>query len=86
MADDYTELAGRTIGKEPTRVLYRTRGVATLVTDSTAPSQGDALSGTSHTIPPICQKVDIDEIRYPKRFLFNAIWEGPLTRAEFSNL
>ena len=83
MADDYIELAGRAISKEPTRVLYRTRGVATLATDATAPKQGRALTGTSHTIPPICQKVDLDEIRYPKRFLFNAIFESPLTRAEF---
>jgi hypothetical protein len=83
MADDYVELAGRRVRKEPTRWVYRVTGVATLITDSTAPKPKATLSGTTHTIAPICQAVETDEERYPGRILFMAMYEAPLTRTEF---
>jgi hypothetical protein len=80
---DYTELAGRTIQNSPTRRIIRTRGVATTAADTGAPKKGSTLSGTTYTIAPICQAVDVDELRYPGRFLFLAVWESPVTRSEF---
>lgn len=86
MADDYVELAGRTLRKEPTRWVWQTRGVATLVTDSLAPQIGDAdlviTPISARTVPAICVAAQTDEARYPKRIVFNAIWESPTARSE----
>jgi hypothetical protein len=84
---DYVEIAGRTIKKEPTRLIYRTQGVATLATDATAPHQGSTLADVTGTaVPPICQGVELSETRYPGRILFAALFEQPLSRTEFQAL
>jgi len=83
---DYMELAGRVIRKEATRRVIKTQGVATTEGDTSAPKQGAELTGTSYTVPTMCQAVEVDETRYPKRLLFSAIWESPLTRTEFQAL
>ena len=54
----------------------------TLTPFAAAPADGTFEYEFNHTIPPICTQVQIDERRYPKRFLIQSTWEAPLTRAE----
>lgn len=79
---DYTEIVGRTYGREGARRIVRTIGLASTRTDANRPKVGDSLSGESFTIPALCQKVEEDELRYPGRIAFLTLWESARTRAE----
>lgn len=83
MSADYVELAGRRIREDVARWVYIVTGIATDADDTVRPTKGDVLAATGHTIDPICQSVDIDELRYPGRYVFTSIFEAPMTRAEF---
>ncbi len=84
MADDYQELPGRSVEWERgKRRIVRTIGIATLETDGLAPGPVKALTGTTYTTAPIYPTRKTAEQRYPGRITFLAIWESPVTRAEF---
>ncbi len=78
-----TELAGRQHRKEPTRIIYLLRLISATLTDAPVVGSDLASQEFSETLTGTCVNVQIDEVRYPGRFLFVAAFEVPLTKAEF---
>ena len=86
----YVELTGRQHRKEATRIIYLVRLLSATITD--APVIGSDLQSPaatkefSETNTPTAVDVQIDEVRYPGRFLFVVTYEVPFLRTELGTI
>lgn len=81
---DYAELVGRQVRETADGWDYQTIGIASTRDDANAPGVGDTglVTVPVHEFTPTCLSVTIDEMSYPKRFVFIAAWRSPKTRDE----
>jgi len=82
MASVYTELKRRRIKKGNGARVVVTVGICTTQEGEGCPKLGDALSGESGTLPPLCVSVEYDESFRPGRVMCSAVWEGLIAHAD----